>query len=94
MTMKRIEINVPETLVEYMGLNDINSERMRNAMIVYPYVKNGTISHGKAAELLGMSKLELIQLYGSLGLPYFDETPEELEEELAMMKELRGVTVC
>ena len=43
MTMKRIEINVPETLVDYMGLDDINSERLRNAMIVYPYVKNGTI---------------------------------------------------
>ncbi|MBQ2922730.1 MAG: UPF0175 family protein [Tyzzerella sp.] len=94
MTMKRIEINVPETLVDYMGLDDINSERLRNAMIVYPYVKNGTISHGKAAELLGMNKMELIQLYGSIGLPYFDETPEELEEELTMMKELREATVC
>lgn len=94
MTMKRIEINVPETLVDYMGLDDINSERLRNAMIVYPYVKNGTISHGKAAELLGMNKLELIQLYGSIGLPYFDETPEELEEELAMMKDFREATVC
>lgn len=94
MAMKRIEINVPETLVDYMGLDDINSERLRNAMIVYPYVKNGTISHGKAAELLGMNKLELIQLYGSIGLPYFDETPEELEEELAMMKDFREATVC
>lgn len=94
MTMKRIEINVPETLVDYMGLDDINSERLRNAMIVYPYVKNGTISHGKAAELLGMNKMELIQLYGSIGLPYFDETPEELEEELTMMKELKEATVC
>lgn len=94
MAMKRIEINVPETLVDYMGLDDINSEKMRNAMIVYPYVKNGTISHGKAAELLGMNKLELIQLYGSVGMPYFDETPEELEEELAMMKNFREATVC
>lgn len=94
MTMKRIEINVPETLVDYMGLDDINSEKMRNAMIVYPYVKNGTISYGKAAELLGLNKLELIRLYGSIGLPYFDETPEELEEELAMMKDFREATVC
>lgn len=44
------------------------------------------MSHGRAAEMLGLPKMELIALYGKLGLPYFDETEEELEEDLAVLK--------
>ena len=62
-------------------------------MIVYPYVQNGTISHGKTAELLRMNKIELVQLYGKMGLAHFDETAEELEEELTMLGEFRSTVV-
>ncbi|MDE7423759.1 MAG: hypothetical protein K2N51_08720 [Lachnospiraceae bacterium] len=31
-------------------------------------------------------KIDLITLYGKLGLPYFDETQEEFEEDLAVLK--------
>ena len=65
----------------------------RNAMLVYPYIKSGVMSHGKAAEMLGLHKIELIALYGKLGLPYFDETEEEFEEDLAVLKRLRGATI-
>ena len=92
--MKQIEISIPESMIEYMGLADEDSERLRNAMILYPYVQNGTISNGKAAEMLEISKIELIELYGKMGLPYFDETPDELDEELAALKSFRGLTVC
>lgn len=47
---------------------------LRNAMLLYPYIKNDTISHGKAAEMLGIPKMELIELYGSLGIAYPDDT--------------------
>lgn len=46
-------------------------------MQVYPYIKNGVMSHGKVAEMLGLHKIDLITLYGKLGLPYFDEPEEE-----------------
>lgn len=59
-------------------------------MLVYPYIKSGVMSHGKAAEMLGLHKIDLITLYGKLGLPYFDETEEEFEEDLAVLKKLRG----
>lgn len=38
-------------------------------------------------------KMELITLYGKLGLPYFDETQEEFEEDMAVLKILRGETI-
>lgn len=37
-----------------------------------------TISHGRAAEILGIRKYELIEIYDKLGLPYLDQDIEEI----------------
>ena len=92
MAMTKIEIDVPEEIVPFAVLEDKEAQITRNAMLVYPYIKNGAISHGKAAEMLGIQKMDLIVLYGKLGLPYFDETEEEFEEDLIVLKKLRGKT--
>lgn len=91
MTMASIEIKVPERAKKYV-LSD-TTEKIRNAMLLYPCIANDTISHGKAAELLGMHKTELLQLYGSMGIPYLDMTDEEFEEELQTVKKLAGDNV-
>lgn len=48
----------------------------------------GRISSGKAAELLGISKLEFVQLLARHGLPYFTETPDELVAEVRTLEQL------
>ena len=63
----------------------------RNAMILYPYIRREIISHGKAAEILGIFKMDLMTLYGNLGLPYIEMTDEELDEELKMVRYLKEV---
>ncbi len=65
-------------------------KKVRNALLLYPSIVNDTISHGRAAELLGISKMELIELYGSLGIPYLDMTDEEFEEEMQTVKRIVG----
>lgn len=40
-------------------------------MMIYPYIKNLIISHGRAAEILGISKWELITLYDNMA--YLDQ---------------------
>lgn len=62
-------------------------------MLVYPYIKSGVMSHGKAAEMLGLHKIDLITLYGKLGLPYFDET-EEVKQLFWQMKEYQLKKTC
>ncbi len=91
--MAKIEIDVPEEIVPYMVLDDKETQTIRNAMLVYPYIKSGVMSHGKAAEILGLHKMDLVLLYGKFGLPYFDETEDEFEEDLAVLRKLRGATV-
>ncbi len=56
---------------------------MRCALLLYPSIADDTISHGK---LLGMHKTELIELYGSLGIPYLDMTDEEFDNEVKTVK--------
>ncbi len=94
MTMKQIEINVPEAVVPYANVEGDRAVLLRNAMLLYPYIKNDTISYGRAAEMLDIPKMELIELYGSLGIAYFDMTEEELVEDLATLNKVGSVAVC
>ena len=94
MITKKVEIDIPEAIVQYTVLLDQEALLKRNAMLVYPYIQDGSISHGKAAEMLGMGKFDLIVLYGKMGLPYFDETEEELEEDMDSIRNIRGEVVC
>lgn len=88
MVMSSIEIKIPEGIKQYV-MND-TTEKMRNALLIYPSIANDTISHGRAAELLGMYKMELIQLYGNMGIPYLDMTDDEFEEEIQTVKRIVG----
>ena len=58
------------------------SELTRNALLLYPYVVNQTISHGRAAEILGIRKSELIDIYDKPGYSYFDMTMDDLDMEM------------
>lgn len=93
MTMKDVKIQVPDEMVSYVITNDEQSERMRNAMLLYPYIKNLTMSHGRAAEILGIRKYELIDLYDKMGLPYLDQDIDEIDEEVQYWKRLKGAAV-
>lgn len=84
--MINIQIDVPEALVPFFSPTTEQKKLIRNAMIIFPSIQDETISYGRAAEILNLKKLDLITLYGSLGLPYFNQSKEELEEELKNVK--------
>lgn len=90
MEMKKVEINVPEEMLPFILLRDNDDQLKRNAMLLYPYIQDCTISHGKAAEILGIHKIDLITLYGKMGLAYFQEEEQELKEDLEGLKKIRG----
>ncbi len=94
MEMKKVEIDIPAEIVQYTVLKGKDEQLKRNAMLVYPYIQNGTISHGKAAEMLGIFKMDLITLYGSMGLAYFDESREELEADLKALESIGSTAIC
>ena len=90
MTMQAVSINIPDAIVEYTTVQNESTQLMRNAMILFPYIQNETISHGKAAQILGIHKMDLIAMYSTLGIPYLDQTKEELESDLSVLKNFRS----
>ncbi len=89
MTLTDVKIRVPEDMASYIIPNSRKAELVRNAMVLYPYINNLTISHGKAAEILGIRKYELIEIYDKLGLPYLDQDIEEIEQEVSYWRSLK-----
>ena len=92
MVMQSVSITIPESIAEYAMPKDEREILIRNAMILYPYIKNEVISHGKAAQLLNIHKMDLIALYSTLGIPYLGQTKEELKSDLSVLRNLRSKT--
>ena len=88
-TTETITIEVPVGMSKYLEVIDPESELTRNALLLYPYILNQTISHGRAAEILGIRKSELIDLYDKLGYSYFDIIQDDLDDELNTFRELK-----
>lgn len=63
-----VEIKIPEAMKPFVIQDDSEDVLLKNALLLYPYIINRKISHGRAAEILGIRKLELIELYGKLGV--------------------------
>lgn len=83
MTFTDVSIKVPEGMVMYLRPQNQQAELERNALLLYPYINNKTISHGKAAEILGIPKYDLIELYDRMGLAYLSMDISEIEDEVA-----------
>ena len=54
---------------------------IKQAMALLPEIQGMKISHGRAAEILGIDKETLIEFYGDMGYPYFDGRIESLKKE-------------
>ena len=90
MTMRKVSLDVPSDMVRYIESENDKLVFARNAMMLYPYIQNLTISHGNAAEILVVRKTDLIEFYDSMGIPYLNQSQEELDEDLATLHELLG----
>ncbi len=84
-----ITIQIPAGMSKYLVTVNPEAELTRNALLLYPYILNQTISHGRAAEILGIRKSELIDLYDKLGYSYLDMTMDDLDVELDTYRELK-----
>ena len=85
-----ISVTIPRSMAPYIGEDDTESSFVRNAMMLFPFIHNLTISHGRAAEILGVKKTDLIEFYDSMGIPYLNQSNEELERDLAVLAKVVG----
>lgn len=92
--MKTVEvkIKVPEEIAHYVkSIREDDKELyfMRNAMLLYPFVRKSQMSRGRAAELLGVNKFDLIDFYSSISIPFINMTEEDLQDDLETFERLK-----
>ena len=76
-------LDVPRDLVEALNVSQTQmAERVRE-LIAVELFREGQISSGKGAEIVGVSKLAFVQLLAQRGVPYFTESPDELMTDVA-----------
>lgn len=83
-----VALELPRDLLGALEVPQTQIEARLRELIALELFREGRISSGKGAKLLGISKLAFIQLLGRHGIDYFTESPEELEDEVAMLEQL------
>ncbi len=70
------------------GVNQEQIQQNVNEWLVLSLFTEGHISSGKAAKLLGISRIAFLTLLRKRGIAYIDFNEEELAEELATVNAL------
>ena len=87
----RVTLDVPETMKHYVDFADSGYQFKVKELMMFELIRQGKLSFGKAAELLGIPKMRLITDLGQFGLPYFDmPAGEVLEDATAARKVAEG----
>jgi predicted HTH domain antitoxin len=79
---------LPRDLLEALDIPEAQLEVHVLELVALELFRQERTSTGKAAELLGISKWEFIQLLTQHQIPYFSESSAELEAEVATAQTL------
>ena len=78
----KIEIEIPKEMLKYVDYTDKDYHKKVRQILLYQLVQEEKISFGKAAEILGTSKMEYIADLGKMGIPYFDGSINEVTKDV------------
>jgi len=81
--MQHLSINIPDAAASVFGRSDDAAESILSAAVV-KWFEMGRISHGKASEILGLSRAEFLDLLTSYRVSAWQYTENELTEELGL----------
>jgi len=82
----KVQLELPRDLLGALNVPEAELEPQLRQLIALELFRQNRISSGKAAELLGISKTAFIQLLARHSIPYFTETPEELDAQVTAVK--------
>lgn len=79
----KVEIELPRNLLAALDIHESELGRLAKEWVLIELFLEGKISAGKAAEVLGLSKAQFLDLLDERNLPYLDADLKELEREAA-----------
>jgi predicted HTH domain antitoxin len=83
-----LNVRVPNNLLS-LGLSQEEIQRRVSEWLVFSLFSEGKISSGKAGKLLGLTRLEFIELLKTRGIAFVNYSEDELKEELESVKKLK-----
>ena len=81
--MSAVSIQVEDDLAALLSSSNHSLEQTARELMVLELFRRGTVSSGKAAEMLGMSRFEFIRYASRLGITFLDLTEDEWQAERA-----------
>lgn len=82
-----LNVRVPSNLLN-LGLTQEEIQRRISEWLVFSLFSEGKISSGKAGKLLGLTRLEFIELLRIRGIAFINYSEDELKEEFESVKKL------
>ena len=80
-------IRVPGNILD-LGVTQEEIQRRVSEWLVFSLFSDGKISSGKAGKLLGITRIEFIQLLNTRGIAFINYDKDEIKEELEAVKKL------
>ena len=87
MAQTSFSVDIPGNLLN-LGIGQDEIQRRISEWLVFSLFSEGKISTGKAGKLLGISRLDFIQLLKTRGIAFINYSEDEIKEELEAVKKL------
>jgi predicted HTH domain antitoxin len=85
MTSRTVTIDLPDELLSLLGDPETIGERTREALVL-ALLRDAEISQGKAAQLLGITRWDILQLMARHRIESGPETAEEAQRDFEAAK--------
>lgn len=89
MASHTMTVDLPEELVDLLGSPEAAAAKAREALVL-GLLREGRLSQGRAARLLGLTRWDILDLMAAHAIPSGPETAEEMEHEIATARRLAG----
>lgn len=86
--MEAVPVQLDQDLVELLEELQRPAKKAARELIVLELYRQGEVSSGRAAQLLGMEREGFIRYASQQGIPYFQLQGEELQREIDASKKL------
>lgn len=86
-TETTFSVQIPNNLLT-LGISQNEIQNRVSEWLVFSLFSEGKISSGKAGKLLGISRLDFIQLLKTRGIAFVNYSEDEIKEEFDAVKKL------
>ena len=87
MAQTSFSVQIPSNLLK-LGISPDEIQQRVSEWLVFSLFSEGKISTGKAGKLLGITRLDFIQLLKTRGIAFINYSEDEIKEELEAVKKL------